>query len=92
MLQSSRPKPHLEGIPMTVKLDVPMTLWHCRNHSGCPEKRLRKQLLADEKFMQRYHIFEYPRLILSLFPSLFLDDAQMTHQSVQHMGLGLFCL
>lgn len=25
-------------------------------------------------------------------PPLFLDDAQMTHQSVQHMGLGLFCL
>lgn len=31
-------------------------------------------------------------LCLSLFPSLFLDDAQMTHQSVQHIGLGLFCL
>lgn len=94
-------------IPMAAKLDVPMALWHCRSHSGFPEKRLWKQLLADEKFMQCYHIFENPRLIISpslsplffspslspsLFPSLFLDDAQMTHQSVQHMGLGLFCL
>lgn len=27
-------------IPVAAKLDVPMTLWHCRSHSGCPEKRL----------------------------------------------------
>lgn len=83
-------------IPMAAKPDVPVALWHCRSHCSCPEKRLWKQLLADEKFMRCYHIFEYPRLIvslsLSLCPSLFLGDAQMTHQSVQHMGLGLFCL
>lgn len=53
-------------IPTAAKFDVPMTLWHCRNHSGCPEKRLWKQMLADDKWMQCYHIFEYPRL-LSLY-------------------------
>lgn len=34
----------------------------------------------------------HPQPPLSLFPSLFMDDAQMTHHSVQHMGLGLFSL
>lgn len=33
-----------------------------------------------------------PSRFLSLFPSHFLDDAQMTNQSVQHMGLRLLCL
>ena len=55
-----------------------MTLWHCRNHSGCPKKRLWKQLLADEKFMQCYNIFEYPRLILC--PSLWLLSFWMMHR------------
>lgn len=27
-------------VHMAAKLDVPITLWHCRSHSGCPEKRL----------------------------------------------------
>lgn len=59
-------------IPMAARVDVPVTPCNCRNHSSCPEKRLWKQLLADEKFMQCYHIFEYPSLLLSLSLSLSL--------------------
>lgn len=85
-------------IPMAAKLDVPMSLWHRRDHCGCPEKRLWKQLLADEKFMQCYHIFEYPRLLLNpvSLSLAFLPSLWMMHRwhnsPYSAVGLGLFSL
>lgn len=47
------------------KLDVP----HSRRCSGSSERRLRKQLLGDEKLMWYYHVFDCPCRIL-IFLSL----------------------
>lgn len=81
--------------PRLLALTCQWLCGHCRSHSGCPEKRLWKQLLADEKFMQRYHIFEYPRLIIAPSLPLCLSFWMMHRWHTSHCSTrvwGLFFL